>query len=142
MAMERKQGQWKLKWKRLAGVGMEELKLLLLARDEDKTDMSKVGLVAMGQGKQLEELAQQGKVEEFAKDMAEVEKQLPAKMGAKNCVLTREEGRGPGGCVCVGPGGHVCSRHGGQGQPDTLTHGCLKVHGGVPLVLWIFVDPL
>ena len=48
LAMERKQGQWKLKWKRLAGLGMEELKLLLLARDEDKTDMSKVGLVAMG----------------------------------------------------------------------------------------------
>ena len=24
----------------------------------------------------------------------------------------------------------------------TLTHGCLKVHGGVPIVLYIFVDPL
>ena len=24
----------------------------------------------------------------------------------------------------------------------TLTHGCLKVHGGVPIVLCIFVDPL
>ena len=25
---------------------------------------------------------------------------------------------------------------------QTLTHGCLKVHGGVPIVLCIFVDPL
>ena len=24
----------------------------------------------------------------------------------------------------------------------TLTHGCLKVHGGVPIVLCIFVDPI
>ena len=25
---------------------------------------------------------------------------------------------------------------------DTLTHGCLKVHGGVPIVLCICVDPI
>ena len=25
---------------------------------------------------------------------------------------------------------------------DTLTHGCLNMHGGVPIVLYIFVDPL
>ena len=28
------------------------------------------------------------------------------------------------------------------GSQGTLTHGCLKVHGEVPIVLCIFVDPL
>ena len=31
-----------------------------------------------------------------------------------------------------------CSSDGGR----TLSHSCLKVHGGVPIVLCIFLDPL
>ena len=36
----------------------------------------------------------------------------------------------------VGEGGGSFSRQG-----DTLTRGCLKVHGGVPIVLCLFGDP-
>ena len=32
--------------------------------------------------------------------------------------------------------------HNELGNLSTLSHGCLKVHGGVPMVLCIFLDPL